>query len=183
MPALAYTITPDDYVAFCLHQATRPDRRRRQRIMVTAIGLAVAFGPVLVPWALGSAPFKTVLAQLPMTLVLAVLLQAILHPVAGPLHRFSVRRGARQILGRRPSGTFLGPWQLWTTEDGLQARGSESSTQIAWSAVQGLSETAEHLFVSLGPAQSLIVPKRGLEREALDAFKAAVRERAPAARG
>lgn len=183
MTALHYTVTPEDYVAFCLQQARRPDLVRRHRIMVTLLMLGIAFLPALLPWWLGNEPFKAVWPRLPTMLILAVLLQVIMHPIAAWLRRAGVRRAALALLGRSPSGTFLGPHRMWTSPEGMHFQGTQSESRIAWSAVTGLAETPDHLFVLIGPAQSVILPKRGQNPADVAGFRAAVQAHLPPAAG
>jgi hypothetical protein len=177
MPELTYRFTPQDLAAFQIHVALRPATVRRWRWQVVLLALALPVVTYLIAWAAaGFGPMiltkGTVLpALLPMAVVLATL------PFMRSYARWRLRRGAEWLGRRAAEGAVFGQTRLVTTETGLQVDLPASHSLFAWSAVAGIEETPSHLFVMLGPAVAVVVPKRELDAAALDALRAEVAAR------
>lgn len=181
MVTLAYDVAPADYEAFNLHWAMHPRLRARWRRQMIAMVLLVPWMPVLVLNVIDNG-FRDI-ELVPDVLVpagAALLVLAILIPISYAIYPWRVRRAVRTMLGRAPNEDFLGSKRLEATEQGLRLSGRASSASYDWSAVQGIEETASHLFVMLGSAIAIIVPKRGQADAVVDALRAAIRKHAGA---
>ena len=71
-----------------------------------------------------------------------------------PLIRYVVLRG--------DPATLFGRHALTLTEDGLAERGPKSEHRFAWSAVQKVVVSPDHIFVFLSTLQGIIIPRRAL---------------------
>jgi hypothetical protein len=71
-----------------------------------------------------------------------------------PLIRYLVLRG--------DPATLFGPHLLTLAEDGLAERGPKSEHRFAWSAVQKVVVSPDHIFVFLSTLQGIIIPRRAL---------------------
>ena len=174
MTSLTYTVTPDDYIAYNVHLAAKPHFVRRFRIRSLLSGAIFLVSIAVVLTLILGMPDKGFPDWMPLFMGLVLLVEGVMWAAARPLQRAQVRVAVRAQLGPAPSGTFLGPHRMEAASDALHSNGPMVRSIIAWPAVRTLEETPDHLFIVLGGAQSLIVPKRDLAPEALLAFKAAI---------
>lgn len=152
MGQLEYDLVDDDYIAYNLHLAATSPAIRRQidrgrwigTVVVVVLGTAV-FGLLEGAWVTG--------------LVLGVVVAVVMwfgwprfarRSVTAQLRRLS-RQGA---LGR------TGPVRLRWDDTGLHEDAIGASATAEWSRVDRVEETAEHLFLFLGPLEALVVPRR-----------------------
>lgn len=80
-------------------------------------------------------------------------------------------RHTRRAMSPEHGGTVLGPHTFSLTPEGIEDRGSFSSTLTQWPAVQAVEETPEHLFLFIDTTVAHIIPKRCFTQpEDYDAF-------------
>nr|WP_246503830.1 YcxB family protein [Plastoroseomonas arctica] len=96
------------------------------------------------------------------------------------LRPWFIRRQIRTLLGRAPRDAFLGHKRLEASPEGLTITATTSTTQCEWAAITHVDETSQHLFLMLGNASGIIIPKRGQPQAALDALRACLAAKAAA---
>lgn len=96
-------------------------------------------------------------------------------PIDAVVYPWWVRRMARKMVGDDPEEFFLGPQKLDAGSDGLTLVGGGVKTHYSWPAIKRLDETASHIFLMTGRVHGIIVPKRGLDAEALNSLRDTVR--------
>jgi hypothetical protein len=90
--------------------------------------------------------------------------------------RFYIRL-VRHRLASLPAERQFGPHQLTIDGSGVSERGPASSHAHSWDAVEGVTETYEHLFIRVGGGGAYSVPKRCITPELVHALKRAVQSR------
>jgi hypothetical protein len=81
---------------------------------------------------------------------------------------------AAQASARGAAQKQFGPHRLLVGPEGILERGPVATHSHAWSAVEGLFETGEHLFVGIAGGSAYVVPKRNLAPESAASLKATV---------
>jgi hypothetical protein len=181
LATLEVEVTLPDIEEWNLHVAFSPRMRARWRRQFAAMyGLAAVILPA---WNLHTYGFEDFdpLSDALVPLLLLAVFAAIVTPLSYALHRWNVRRVVRTMLGRSPREDYLGPKRIEASAEGISVTGANSATRYGWEAVTGLGETEGLLLVMLGEAMAIVVPKRGQADAALEALRAAVRDRSGAA--
>lgn len=170
MVHLNYDVAVADYEAFNLNIVCGPGVRR-QWWQQLAFSLIVwpALAGAYVAWD-GGTP-----AEIARTAGLIFVLVLLFVGGAFAMYPRRVRKLLRRMLGSEPRETFLGPQRLEVGPDGVALEGGGVKAHYAWSAIDGLDETAEHLFLMTGKVHGIIIPKRALDASDLARLSACVR--------
>ena len=155
-PSILFTLTVDDLIAYNMHWLkTSPVNRKqvRLRVLLSIPLLVIAMMGVLTAAATRS---TTGLVVFGLTGAMS-LWSAVLLP------RYIVWSAPGRIRKAVASGSVRapGPTRLWIDDHGVVvSEYSDRSTSLAASAIESIEETPEHVFLTVGPGQALIIPRR-----------------------
>jgi hypothetical protein len=94
--------------------------------------------------------------------------------LAAASHRVWLRASA-VAAGQGPAvEQQFGRHRLTLRPEGVLEQGPSASHTHAWGAIEGLSETADHMFLVVGGGFAYAIPKRALQRESAAAFRTQV---------
>lgn len=158
---IRYEVDQDDLLALHdYHAASSPltqSALRRQRFIWPSVFLALGAVSWVVTseWA-GSVYF---------------VLCAVIWPVLFP--RWAKRKMRKHFLaayseGRNPG--ILGPQSLRAEPDFLLHSSEQGESQYRWGSIERVAETPSHAFIYTGAVTALIVPKRDLDSDQLNAL-------------
>jgi len=180
MVSLAFDITVEDFEAFNLH-LTEAGGRRRKRWRNHAIFFALMAGVMTAYYAMNEVLDDP--ADLPLLYGAPLGFAFVLLVIFETLRPWLLRRQIRTLLGRAPRDAFLGPKRLDATAEGLTVTAETSTTQCAWAAITHVEETPLYIFLMLGNASGIIIPKRGQAETAIAALRDLLAGRPPLATG
>lgn len=171
-----YEVLPADIGAFHLHVAMRPALRRATMRRYLLLLLVLPVAVMLIAWAAGG--FRT-LRLSPGALVTALLpslLGLIVVPFFGMMRRSAARRGAALQVSGRAKDVLTGPIALTLSADGIEIATPGVRSLYAWRVIEGVEQSAMHLFILLGPYLAIVVPKRDLDTATIAGLDAAIGE-------
>ena len=64
------------------------------------------------------------------------------------------------------SPAIKGPWRVALSHEGLLSQQVTIDTLYRWPHLEGIAETATHIFVQLAPGSAIVIPKRAFADEA-----------------
>ncbi len=168
MVTLAFAVTVEDFEAFNL-QFTNSAGKRAKRLRGSGLFL-LAMATVLTAFYAWSGVLN---GEFDLLLLFGLPLgpPMIAFVVMEALRPWVMRIRIRSLLGREPQEAFLGKIRLEATEAGLTITGETTTTHCTWAAIKGIDETARHIFVKVGNAAAVIIPKRDQTATSLDALR------------
>jgi hypothetical protein len=162
------THTAKDYRAAIRHTTRRMFANSPTRHIATAVGSLFGFFLVISAVLLGqflnrySGPDRDFVTYA----LGGVILAFVCGVSAKPVYQVLVAR-----LMYRRNGNCAGPQRFSIEEDALVHRWSSSSARFAWSDIDKIETTDEHIFAFLDRSQAIYIAKRAFtDREALTAF-------------
>ncbi|MBR0652140.1 YcxB family protein [Roseomonas terrae] len=174
MLRLDYELLPADIDAFKCHVATRPALRRAmtQRYLLLLLCLPVLV--MLFAWVMGGFRRLQPDTGALLTALLPSLLGLCLLPFFGRMRRASARSSTAFQLAGRASTVMTGPMTMAILPDGIEVTATGARSLYFWSAIDGVEQTPEHVFILIGPQYANIVPKRCLDAASVAALLTAI---------
>ncbi|WP_144638475.1 YcxB family protein [Bordetella genomosp. 13] len=178
--SMTVDLRADDYAAF-VQRAHQQPAVRRQRwarhkrfAVITVIGLAALL--LSRAWNGGDVAWAPFLRDFALAVVLGLGALALLVLGFERLLPVLIRANVRRLLRQQADQPFLGVHRLAFGPDGIDDTTDSASGRVPWEAVSRVEESADHLYVMLGGAQGVIVPKRGQSEAVLAEVRAVLRQ-------
>lgn len=175
--AVEFTMTENDYVAFCRYHATQSRSGKRTvwrgRIILGLAAIAVAtfagMDPQLPPGWHG-------LPMLPITLVIALIPAALIGFGYPFLLRSCVGWNTRRRLRDATFHSVLQRQRLELSAEGLKWSGAAGESTTRWSAFSDVVEDAQAAYAYMTSVQAYIIPRRAFaDGAAFERFVATIR--------
>ena len=153
---IEYEISTDDMVAFHLHQNEHSLAGRGCRW-----GFQLFFGMIS---AAGSVIYFIVGDYLMASVWLAA---AVLLVVLAPrILRGSIKRQIVRLYRRGDNRGGIGTHRLSLTPEAMVDVAGESESRVAWSDVEKIAATDDHLFIYISAESAIVVPRRAFSDDA-----------------
>lgn len=165
---LVFDVTVADFEAFNLHHGHMSGRRAK-RWRNNAVFMLVMAAMLTAYYAYREFPGDT--ADLPLLYGVPLGFAATVLLAFEGLRPWFIRWQIRTMLGRAPRDAFLGPKRLEANAEGLTVTAETNTTHCAWAAITATEETATHIFLMLGNASGIIIPKHAQPEAALSALR------------
>jgi hypothetical protein len=163
-PAIGYTPTIEDYVAFNLyHLRHSPVARRAKWRAVVLMGFFVLLACAVVSYMTRSSWG---------TYVVQVILCALIVVYSAWRYDHNVAVHVRRHLREGRNAAQLSPHTVRIAADGIVEATTLNEATYRWPAIERVAESDDHLFIYIGAAQAIGIPKHRIESGDYAAFVA-----------
>ncbi len=168
---VAYEVTLEDVTAFALfHHAHSPHLKRRRRIL--QVGLAGVM--VLV------AAVVAAVAKAPLLGIVGLAFAVAFYFMFPKRYERGLRDSVAKMYAEGKNLDVLGKTKLVMDDDFILESTPTRDVRTRWSAVEGVVETEQHVFVYVTGSTALVVPRRDVPEPLLAQFVERVRGHLPA---
>ena len=153
-----YTLTVDEYVAFCLHA------HRRSGVGRGSYFVAWVAAPI---FCVIGASWLLMLNQevAAMAAVLLVVIGCVFAAVYPFVYRAQVERSVRAYAEKVGTHGITGPITLILSEESLTEITATTRSEVKWANMQGIEEVGDRTYIYITGASAAVLPRFGFEAD------------------
>lgn len=152
MLSIRCELTGQDLVAFNTHFMESSGLATHNRKTFRLVAAIVTSAGIILTIGVGG-------RDLPGAIIVGALATLVVWVATPLLWRYTYRRCVERVASRQGLGT-TGPFTLTVDDQGVRELTEQGETAILWTAIRGVEETDNHLFVFFSGVQAFVIPKR-----------------------